>query len=143
MKTLKMIKLIASLFISAILLISCSKDPSTVPSEPITIDGMWVGDFKNTGSPDVYYLSFEIKEVNGTKTLDVRDNPSNHDLITATGVWTLSNDVFDAQFSYPSQPNLKLNYTAEFDKVNGKLKNGTFGVNPSNSDSGTWQMNKQ
>jgi hypothetical protein len=92
---------------------------------------------------DAYYISFDLKEANGVKTFDVRDNPLEPDIVTATGVWTLTNDVFDAQFNYQIQPNIKYNYTAQYDSANGKLKNGTFGINPSNTDLGTWNMSKE
>ncbi len=117
MKLLK-ISVIALFIVSSFA--ACKKDKITV----VTIDGNWTG--KLSTSVDTEPNLDFIATIKTDGTLTITYNSNNHD-----GTYVVTGSTFKADV-----PTLGINFSATFDKNNGKLINGTTGIHSQNQYSG-------
>lgn len=133
MKTLKNLTLLSFLVLGlSLLTFSCKKD------SPAPKNDLYVGEFLVTGSPNTYPISFELHP---DHTLVAFNNPLDLTLATGSGSYTITNNILEAQVSYPSEPGVSYLFTATF--TGTAFTSGTWGTSPSFTDGGTWTMTKQ
>ncbi len=134
MKTLKKLTLLSCLVLGlSFLTFSCKKDTSA----PLkTLDGKFVGNYKVTGDPTNYYLSFSFY---ADKTLKIYDE---NNLMVGAGTWLLTGDVLTGEFAYTGNQT-QFSFTSIFDTKTGIVSSGTWGFNPNVTGLATFTMTKQ
>lgn len=136
MKTLNFIKITVYGLLFTAILFACKKD-----KQP-TIVGIWKGTYVNSSDNTSYPLSFNIKADESSPSIDLIVLDANGNT-QGSGNWSLTGQVFEAKFSYTLEPNTILVYTATYDGQTGKLSNGTWKYELSQTNAGTWSMDKQ
>jgi hypothetical protein len=95
------------------------------PTNPIV--GLWIGSQVAGDGSSIYplYYSFDIKS---DSILLVQGQGGDGNTFYSNGVWSLSGTAFTATITISnfSQTGVKQNITAVYDKIEGKLKNGTI-----------------
>lgn len=135
MKTLKNLTLLCCLFFGlSLLTFSCKKD---TPAPLKTLDGKFVGNYKVTGDPTDYYLSFDFK---ADKTLIIYEESN---LAVGVGSWVLTGDVITGEFFFDLNPNTAYTFTAIFNSKTGVITSGSWGFQPNKAGIATFTMTKQ
>lgn len=134
MKTLTFFKPILFFFLLISIAGACKKD-----TKVFSIEGNWAGTYTDTNYP----LKMNVQLENSAKTIVLMDSPDEPNKVTGNGSWELTDDIFTADITFLASPNTHFLFKATFDNKSGTLVNGTWGVSPNSSGSGTWQMVKQ
>lgn len=136
MKTIQTLAL-ASMML-AVFVCSCSKKTETSTPSTRAIEGTWIGTQTEDGVSGSTYLSFTI---NSNNTLDFYTESG---VISGSGTWLLSNNLFTATLTYRNDPGTQYTYTATYDELRGQLTAGTWGIQRgTNTGMGTWTLTKR
>jgi hypothetical protein len=135
MKTLKNLTLLSCLVLGlSLFTFSCKED---TPAPLKTLEGKFVGNYKVTGDPTDYYLSFSF---NADKTFIVYEESN---LAVGVGSWVLTGDVLTGEFIFDSNPLTTFTFTAIFNPKTGEITSGTWGIQPNVTGIATFTMSKQ
>ena len=130
------LQIILILVIGSTMFTACKKDDTATPHGPATIEGKWVGKYGYDNDDPVYYYCFNVKADGTIQELNSSQK------VLGSGTWELNGDVFTSTVTWNPPYHSTFITTATFDANNGKLT-GIWGYDPSDSDGGTWFMDKQ
>lgn len=132
---MKLIKFFAATMLMAVFFTACSKDNKDVdpPTPAFNIIGVWQGKIGSGSAIPTGSFGLEVKE--GGKIDRLSDGA-----ITGTGTWTLTGDIFKAEYTAKSN-GVVVTISAKVDKIAHKLTNGTW-KNDAELD-GTWFASKK
>lgn len=130
---MKISKLLLVAFAMLSIFASCSKDNDD--SNPVDIEGRWIGSYINDASGNSFYFSFKIKPGG------VIEEVNNSGVAIGAGTWELdaATNVFTAKYTWYAGGIYSV--IAAFDSESAKLV-GDWGYGDSNTDGGSWEMTK-
>lgn len=131
---MKISKWIMAVLIATTTFVSCSKDNGD--DNNTNIEGDWVGTYSDASTNATFDYRLRIKPNGEVQELNSAGT------VIGTGGWELdnTNNVFMAEYEWTNGQDFSI--IADFLKQDGKLI-GSWGYDNSNSDGGTFELQKQ